>query len=60
MKTESDFHTHNQREHIASLLSDAQQVILSHSGEAQSAARLVEHASLLLRQLVAADTPCAK
>lgn len=57
MKTDNDqtFHTMNQREHIASLLGEAQRVILSPHDEADCAAWRIADAGLLLRQLLEAD-----
>ncbi len=54
MKTDNDFHTVNQREHIASLLGEAQRVILSPQ-DAECAAWRIADAGLLLRQLLEAD-----
>lgn len=55
--TECDFHRANKREHIASLLAEAQRVICSPQSDAMAAAWRVADAGLLLRQLLEADSP---
>lgn len=56
MRTNDDFHSNNQREHIASLLGEAQRAILSTHDDAACAAWRIADAGLLLRQLIEADS----
>jgi len=53
------FTTMNQREHIASLLSQATTLILASDTYPQSAAAPLADAALLLRDLIEAEQPAA-
>lgn len=56
-----NFTTINQREHIASLLDEAQRIILSPHDDAESAAMPLQRATVLLNQLMhATPSNCTK